>query len=97
MQDVVHIAEDSMELRDARLREHGSPSKQARQNPHQVAFRGPSFADPGITEAEITPVAQPDFACDHDRNSLIPARGVAYALLFGSALWALMVLLWRLV
>jgi len=67
--------------------------------PRDMGLRdgGPFIADPGVIDAETTPVARPDSARDHDRCCLTAARGVAYALLYGSALWALMILLWRLV
>jgi hypothetical protein len=98
MRDVVHLVEESPESHDVRLREGHAPNRRDPQNPHQIVLlRDPCVTDPGLIEAETTPVAKPDSASDHDRTGLTAARGVGYGLVFGGALWALMVLLWRLV
>jgi hypothetical protein len=73
------------------------------ENPHLIALlRGQRAAEPrdmkakAAPESEGKPEAQADLTGDLDQGGLTSARGVAYGLLFGAALWALIALLWYL-
>jgi hypothetical protein len=101
---VDHTVEDGEELHSALLSDRRRAQRKDYQNPHLIALlRGKRAAEPGGVEAEATQEAQApqeaqaDLPSDYDQSSLRPARGVAYGLLFGAALWALIALVWYLV
>jgi hypothetical protein len=95
---VVHIVEDSRGTREALLSDRRRPDRRNFKNPHLVALlRGQHGGDPSATETQVSPIVQPDVVVEPERNGLIAARGIAYSLLFGSVLWALMVFVWRMV
>ncbi len=90
--------EDNAGSGEALLTDRRRPNRQDFENPHLIALlRGEPGADRGLATGPATPVAQPGIASEDDRNGLAGARGIAFALLFGAVMWALMALLWRLV
>ena len=97
---MVDTGEDGTRSREALLSDRRKPNRQDLRNRHSIALlRAQRAADPRFTEAEATPVAQPDLVSAPDQsddgsNGLTTARGLVYGLLFGSAIWALIVLLW---
>jgi hypothetical protein len=93
---VVHIVDEDRGAREAVLSDRRRPNRQPFKNPHLIALlRGQRVAEPSPAEVPAAPVVEPDV--EYDRNGLTAARGIGYSLLFGSALWALMALLWHFV
>lgn len=94
---MVHTVEDGEEMHSALLSDRRRADRKDYRNPHLIALlRRQRVAEPGGTEAEATPEAHADLTSDNDPGALTSARGVAYGLLFGAALWALIALLWYL-
>jgi hypothetical protein len=101
---VVRTVEDGEEMHSALLSDRRRANRKDYQNPHLIALlRGRRAVEPGGVEAEAAPVPEatpeaPDGQTnDEDQgSSLTSARGVAFGLLFGATLWALIALLWYL-
>ena len=99
-----HTVEDGQEMHSALLSDRRRAQRKDYQNPHLIALlRGKRAAEPGGMEAEpaqeaqAPQEAQADLPSEHDQGNLGSARGVAYGLLFGAALWGLIALVWYLV
>lgn len=100
---MAHIVEDAEGLDSTLLRDRRRANRTDYQNPQLIALlRGQRAAETRDMKAEAapepegTPEAQADLTGDHDQGGLTSARGVAYGLLFGAVLWALIALLWYL-
>ena len=100
---MVNTVEDGKEMHSALLSDRRRADRKDYQNLHLIALlRGRHFVEPGGTEAEAAPEteAKPEarahLTSDHDHGGLTSARGIAYGLLFGAALWTLIALLWYL-
>ena len=95
---MVRTVEDGEGVHEALLRDRRRRNRRDYQNPHLIALlRGQSVVDADVTEpvATPTPTAQPDPTGDRDPGGLTAARGIAYGLLFGSAIWgAVIALIW---
>ena len=84
-------------MHSALLSDRRRADRKQYKNPHLIALlRGRRAAEPGNMEAEVPPEAPADLTSGDDRSGLTSARGVAYGLLFGAILWALLALLWYL-
>lgn len=90
-------------MRSALLSDRRRANREDYRNPHLIALlRGHRAARPSgaateaAPKAEATTGAEAGLASDEDPGGLTSARGVAYALLFGAVLWALIALLWYL-
>jgi hypothetical protein len=100
---VVHTVEDSEGTHSALLSDRRRANRKDYQNPHLIALmRGQRASHATDMEAEATQAAEatPDLetepTSDSDQGALTSARGVAFGLLFGIALWALIALAWYL-
>lgn len=100
---MANSVEDGEEMDAALLSDRRRANRTDYENPHLIALlRGQRAAEPrdmkakAAPESEGKPEAQADLTGDLDQGGLTSARGVAYGLLFGAALWALIALLWYL-
>ncbi len=94
---MVHTGDGGEEVHSALLSDRRRADRKHYQNPHLIALlRGKRAAEPGDMKAEAAQEAPAGLTSGDDRSGLTAARGVAYGLLFGAVLWALLALLWYL-